>query len=406
MSQVRSGYTKFASGDVIFAKITPCMENGKVAVVPEIPSGVGAGSTEFHVIQPGRVSAKFLYHWISQQWFRDEAEADMTGTAGQKRVSTDYLRAVPIPVPPPDTQRRIVDRIAELFAELDDGETALAGANADLETYRKSLLKAAVTGELTADWRTDNPPQETGEQLLQRILGERRARWEDLPKNSGKRYNAPLDHGSFDPPALPEHWTWASIDQLILGLRNGLSAKPNPAPPGLPILRISAVREMEVRPQEVRWLAEDVEASGSWVAPGDLLFTRYNGSPELVGVCGRYRGSEPVLHPDKLMRAAPVLNDECAFDYLELAANAGATRKFIATNTKTSAGQHGVSGESVKSAPVPLPPPDEMTQIVCVVHECMLAYAETSAELRAVEGSHWALRQSILSAAFRGELVQ
>lgn len=91
----------------------------------------------------------------------------------------------------PELQKRIVARIDKLFTELDDGEAALERARDDLEAYRKSHLKAAVTGELTADWRGANPPQETGEQLLQRIPAERNARWQADPRNIGKRYKEP-----------------------------------------------------------------------------------------------------------------------------------------------------------------------------------------------------------------------
>jgi type I restriction enzyme S subunit len=73
-----------------------------------------------------------------------------------------------------------------------------------VETYRKGLLKAAVTGELTADWRRDNPPQETGEQLLQRILTDRRARWQADPKNARKKYTEPAEPDTDGLPELPE----------------------------------------------------------------------------------------------------------------------------------------------------------------------------------------------------------
>ena len=99
-------------------------------------------------------------------------------------------------------QRAIVARIDELFTELDDGEAALARARADLGTWRKALLKAAVTGELTADWRAANPPTETGADLLARILAERRA----LRRNGRKVYIEPTlaedNNGQIHPSKL------------------------------------------------------------------------------------------------------------------------------------------------------------------------------------------------------------
>ncbi len=96
-----------------------------------------------------------------------------------------------VPLAPEPVQVRLFETIDALFAEIDDGERALAEARAGVATYRKSRLKAAVTGELTADWRLANPPAETGHDLLRRILADRRASWDADPKNRGKRYVEP-----------------------------------------------------------------------------------------------------------------------------------------------------------------------------------------------------------------------
>ncbi|OQW76550.1 MAG: hypothetical protein BVN32_09020 [Proteobacteria bacterium ST_bin14] len=405
VSSVRQGFTRFGTGDVIFAKITPCMENGKIAVIPAIPAGSGFGSTEFHVMSPRDVTSRYLYHWVSQRGFRETAEFNMTGTAGQKRVPTDFMRNALIPVPSVDVQNTVVARIDELFAEIDDGEAALARARDDLATWRKALLKAAVTGELTADWRAANPANETGAAFLARILGDRRARWDADARNNGKRYKEPLAPTMDGLPAIPEGWTWASFDQLVDQLSNGISAKPAHSPPGIPILRISSVRPMLVRDDQRRWLPQDFPVGGALTKRGDLLFTRYNGNPELVGVCGRYRGDTPIAYPDKVMCAPPSSADDAVGDFLELAMNAGASRKHIAAYTKTSAGQHGVAGSSVKVAPVPIPPQAELEHIVQVYRDAT-AQAEDgwsdAIELNAISS---ALRQSILAAAFRGELA-
>ena len=186
VGQVRQGFTRFTSGDLLFAKITPCMENGKIAVVPKIQHDIGFGSTEFHVLAPTGVRPRYLYYWVSQRSFRDTAEFNMTGTAGQKRVPPDFLRDSLLPVPTLDVQDEVVARITELFAEVDDGEAALARARSDLETWRKSLLKAAVTGELTGRLARRQPTHRNRRRLLARILDERRALWQAEPRNKGE----------------------------------------------------------------------------------------------------------------------------------------------------------------------------------------------------------------------------
>lgn len=85
--KVRRGYTSFRENDIIFAKITPCMENGKVALVPNLVNDLGFGSTEFHVLRSNGVTIpKYLFYYLRQESFRKAAEAAMTGSVGQWRV--------------------------------------------------------------------------------------------------------------------------------------------------------------------------------------------------------------------------------------------------------------------------------------------------------------------------------
>jgi type I restriction enzyme S subunit len=108
VSELKKGYTYFARGDVLVAKITPCFENGKAARTSSLTKPVGFGSTEFHVLRPGReVDPSYLFHLIWNSKFRDLGAKNMTGSAGQKRVPADFLRRLEIPLPPLPEQRRI-----------------------------------------------------------------------------------------------------------------------------------------------------------------------------------------------------------------------------------------------------------------------------------------------------------
>ncbi len=108
--ELQKGYTVFAEDDVLIAKITPCMENGKCAIARRLRNGIGFGSTEFHVL---RASKHTLPQWLFYFWrlpaTRSLAERNMTGSAGQKRVSTNFLETLKIPLPPLSEQRRIVE---------------------------------------------------------------------------------------------------------------------------------------------------------------------------------------------------------------------------------------------------------------------------------------------------------
>lgn len=109
-SEVAKGYTAFLESDVLFAKITPCMENGKAAIAAGLINGIGFGSTEFHVLRAGgRTIPDYLFYIVRQSEFRSRAKVNFTGTAGQQRVPTLFLQKYPIHLPPIDEQRRIVD---------------------------------------------------------------------------------------------------------------------------------------------------------------------------------------------------------------------------------------------------------------------------------------------------------
>ncbi len=107
-SEVSKGYTYFAEGDVLMAKITPCMENGKATFVNKLKHSAGFGSTEFHVLRPGsEIDGKYLFYMIWNPLFRKVAGRNMTGTAGQKRVPSSFLKDFTIPLPPLPEQKRI-----------------------------------------------------------------------------------------------------------------------------------------------------------------------------------------------------------------------------------------------------------------------------------------------------------
>ena len=98
---VSKGYTAFQSGDVLFAKITPCMENGKAAIADGLENGLGFGSTEFHVLRPtDKAHNAWLYGLVRRESFRHEAKRSFTGTAGQQRVPTEFLKELKVPIPP------------------------------------------------------------------------------------------------------------------------------------------------------------------------------------------------------------------------------------------------------------------------------------------------------------------
>jgi type I restriction enzyme S subunit len=180
--EVKKGFTPFLEGDVLFAKITPCMENGKMAVVPPVKNGVGFGSTEFHVLRPyAGINARYIYYFISSQTFRRNAERKMTGAVGQRRVPTSYLAEHSIPLAPSPEQTRIVEKLEEMLSELDKAVERFSTAEQQLKSYRHALLNQAFQGRLTTIWRKGKSV-ETPTALLARVEEQRSVRYEQQVK--------------------------------------------------------------------------------------------------------------------------------------------------------------------------------------------------------------------------------
>ena len=142
-----SGYTPFTENDVLVAKITPCLENGKGAHARHLPVPLGQGSTEFHVLRARLgTSSRYLYHLTRTDRFRLEAEALMTGSAGQRRVPAEFFRRYEIRVPPLEEQRRIaeiLDTIDETIQATERVITKLAVAQSgfiDRSLYRSESV--------------------------------------------------------------------------------------------------------------------------------------------------------------------------------------------------------------------------------------------------------------------------
>lgn len=149
-AEVKKGFTAFEDGDVLFAKITPCMQNGKAAIAEDLQGGIGYGSTEFHVLRATNdVTAQYLYALVRLQSFRNLAMSAFTGSAGQQRVPANFLKQFPLPIPP-KSEILEFSRIVRSVMAIQVGAERTA---AELEGLFGVLLQRAFSGDLTAKWR-------------------------------------------------------------------------------------------------------------------------------------------------------------------------------------------------------------------------------------------------------------
>jgi type I restriction enzyme S subunit len=150
-NQQPSGLTLFEEGDVLFAKITPCMENGKGAFVRELPRRYAFGSTEFHVLRPGKkIDGLFLYYATFNPIYRAYAAENMVGAAGQKRVSSRFVKDTRLFLPPPPEQQRIAAYLDASCAAIDAAVAAKCRQLEILDALRKTTIHHAVTKGLNA----------------------------------------------------------------------------------------------------------------------------------------------------------------------------------------------------------------------------------------------------------------
>lgn len=301
------------------------------------------------------VNARFLFWWLYSQ--RPELlRAGQGGT--QANISQSIIKPWPIRLAPRTEQDRIVAEIERRLSHVDAAERSLARAAARLRQARSVVVSAAVDGSLTQETNTETWPSKT-------------------------------------------------LESLALLLRNGLFvSRPGTEPVGTAIFTIGAVRPLKLDTSDIRWANVSNEDRAKYeLAEGDLLFIRYNGNPVLVGACARVRTlPQPTVHPDKLIRLTP-RTDEVLPAFLELAVASGKAREAIRSAVKTTAGQAGISGADLRRVVVRLPDLATQARIVEEAERRLSLLAASERSITLSQRRCQALRRSILTAAFRGELV-
>ena len=355
----------------------------------------------------------YLYYFLKSQTKRLRT---INQGAAQPNLNTGIVKAISVPLAPENEQRRIVAKIEELFSDLDAGVAALKRAKANLKRYRASVLKAAVEGKLTEEWRAKHPAKEPASALLARILKERRQKWEadqlakfaaaekEPPKTWKDKYVQPTQPDMVGLPNLPEGWCWASVEQAAEFTRYGSSAKTNEDDTGVPIIRMGNIVDGTLDYSELKFLPYDhPEFPDLLLKKGDLLFNRTN-SAELVGKSAVYEGQhEPCSFASYLISVRCLTG--CDPYFLCHYINSAHGRRWVKSVVSQQVGQANVNGSKLKSLAFPLTSVAEQIQIVTDVAE-KLSQIEAAANaighdlLRASR-----LRQSILKRAFEGKLV-
>ncbi|MER9231248.1 restriction endonuclease subunit S [Mesorhizobium sp. M0622] len=402
-AEVSKGYTQFQERDVIFAKITPCMENGKIAVARSLENGVACGSTEFHIVRPlGGISADYIWRYLRQKSFRDDAEASMTGAVGQRRVPATYLKESQLPLPPLPEQRRIVTKIDGLTGKSKRARDHLDHIPRLVEKYKQAVLAAAFRGDLTREWRAAQPNGVAGGiDALTRVRDERNAaRVRAGLRSKGRNRSVPSKVVNL--VKLPRTWTWLTFDDCSWDMTVGHVGpmKDRYVAEGIAFLRSLNVRANRIDLRKVVFIDEAFsnELKKSRLHPGDLVVVR-TGEPGVAAVIPPEL-AEANCSDLVICRLISSANPHFAAYYM----NSDYAKSVVAGFQVGVAQQHFNVG-AMSEMPLPFAPIEEQAEIVRRIEIAFTWIKRLASEATSASKLIDHLDQSVLAKAFRGELV-
>lgn len=418
----KKSYTYFAENDVLFAKVTPCMENGKMAIAKNLKNSIGYGSSEFHVFRCSKIVVNsFLFYYLVRKAFRSEAQHNMTGAVGLRRVPKYFLEKHEIPLPPLPIQRAIVSKIETLFSDLDKGIADLKKAQEQLKIYRQAVLKKAFEGELTKEWREKQTDLPTAAELLEQIKEERQKHyeqqleewkqavkaWEENGKEGKKPgkpsvykiYNSPMKSLSLN---LPANWLSDCIGNTCSKTEYGSSAKSSDVG-NIPVIRMGNLQNGKIDWSDLKFSSNKSEIKQYMLRNGDILFNRTN-SPELVGKTAQYKGERPAIFAGYLIRLNQI-DSIIDGSYLNYYLNSHPAKVYGAFVKTDGVNQSNINGEKLSNYPIPLCSIQEQHQIVREIESRLSVCDKVEQNIAEALEKSEALRQSILKKAFEGKLL-
>ena len=364
------------------------------------------------------VCLKFLLYAFRR--FADDLDAQGTGTTF-RAVSGKVVRDFRVPVAPLEEQIRVADHIEGLFRDLDASIATLQRCQEKLALYRASVLKAAVEGELTAAWRKEHPGAEPASKLLQRILAERRQRWEQgqlrtyaekdrvPPKNWKAKYKQPVAPDQSGLPSLPSGWAWATLDQLASPEQHAITDGPfgsnlktsHYTTSGPRVIRLQNIGDGEFVDAEAHISHDHFRTLKKYQAsPGDIIFASLG--TDLPRSCVLPDHVGPAIVKADCVRFRP--SAEMSTACIHYFANANPTRQ------RTKRLIHGVGRprlglSSLRTVAIPVAPLQEQRAIAKAIGNQMASIRKAESTLTNELLRATRLRQSILHCAFTGNLL-
>jgi len=314
-------------------------------------------------------------------------------------INGAQLKGIEIPLAPLDQQKLIVSEIEKQFSRLDEAVAALKRVRASLKRYKASVLKAAVEGRLTEEWRKENPNIEPAEKLLKRILTERKKKWEET--NPKKKYKEPSTPDTSNLPDLPEGWVWATVEQLCF-ISSGQTPKgiDNVSEKGnIPWFRVGDMNtsgnEKIMQYAEIYLTKEMVNKLRLHIQPeGTIIFPKRGGA---IATNKKRILSKPSTYDLNTMGLLPIVTQFEYFWNWFLSIDLG--RLGDGSNVPQ------INNKDIEPLIVPLPPFAEQEKIVSELERRLSVINEGDKAIDINLKRAERLRQAILKKAFLGKLI-
>lgn len=336
-----------------------------------------------------------------------------TSSVTVKHLSSKSVEEIPLPLPPFLEQQRIVEAIEQQFSRLDEGVALLRQAQRKLKLYRTSVLKAAVEGELTVEWRESHADVEPASELLKRILAERRAKWEEEQIAKGRdlqkvKYVEPAEPDVSRLPELPEkNWCRATMEQvgdIIGGVTKGRDLKEREIIE-LPYLRVANVQRGYIDTTIMKTIQVPLDEVRRYLLEkGDIVLTE-GGDPDKLGRAAIWEGQiENCIHQNHIFRVR-IITGDVSSQWLSYYTNSEHGKTYFLNAGKQTVNLASINLTQLKSFPLSIPPLAEQEQIALLVEERLSIIDELERTIEKALKQAERQRQSILQRAFTGKLV-
>ena len=343
LRKTSTGYTRFAVGDVLVAKITPCFENGKGAHVRSLPTRCGLGSTEFHVLRPRcTTSDRYLYHLTRTSQFRLQGEGLMSGSAGQRRVPTEFFSRYAVRMPPLEEQRRIAEILDTIDETIQATERVIVKLTSAQTGVAHSVLKTAAPTSC----------QSTVEREF----------------------------------------------EIVSGITLNANRVPRSNPIGY--LRVANVQRGRIDISALSMLeATEGEVMRKALAAGDLLVVEGHASPSEIGRCAAVSESAAgLLFQNHLFRLRP---HSISSDVAQLILNSAEAKAYWRRMCSTSSGLHTINSSMLRAMPISVPGCDHQRVLSEVIESSANSLAAESRQLEKLRQLRSGLAADLLSGRVR-----